>query len=51
MPQMAPMSWLILFFLFIVVFMLFNVLTYFSFIYPVKSFKKKKIDKKIYWKW
>nr|YP_010631650.1 ATP synthase F0 subunit 8 [Propomacrus bimucronatus]AFQ62299.1 ATP synthase F0 subunit 8 [Cheironitis sp. MJTNT-2012]WBP61428.1 ATP synthase F0 subunit 8 [Propomacrus bimucronatus] len=51
MPQMSPLSWLLLFIMFLIAFLIFNVLNYFSFLYPVKSkatFTKKH---KINWKW
>nr|ALO70269.1 ATP synthase F0 subunit 8 [Aleochara sp. 2 EF-2015] len=52
MPQMAPMNWLTLFFLFIVIFMIFNSMNYFSFMYNTKmttNIKKNKILTS--WKW
>nr|AXS66521.1 ATP synthase F0 subunit 8 [Cucujoidea sp. 33 KM-2017] len=51
MPQMAPLNWLILFIYFISIFILFNVMNYFSFLYKIKesSFKKNKIS--FNWKW
>nr|AML26525.1 ATP synthase F0 subunit 8 [Staphylinidae sp. BMNH 1274674] len=50
-PQMAPMNWLCLFMLFIMVFMMFNALNYFCFLYPPKNshISMKKIQKN--WKW
>nr|YP_010448660.1 ATP synthase F0 subunit 8 [Sinelater perroti]UTS56948.1 ATP synthase F0 subunit 8 [Sinelater perroti] len=51
MPQMAPLSWLILFFFFIVIFMILNSLNYFSFSYPPKMKTKKVYSKFINWKW
>nr|QEJ81454.1 ATP synthase F0 subunit 8 [Pygoluciola sp. FM18] len=51
MPQMAPLSWLNLFIFFIMVFMLFNTMNYFSLMYKNMSFNKKKIKKSILWKW
>nr|UTE83806.1 ATP synthase F0 subunit 8 [Tetraserica leishanica] len=51
MPQMAPLNWLSLFFLFIITFLMFNSMIYYSFNYPIKSFKMKKSSKKINWKW
>nr|AML25848.1 ATP synthase F0 subunit 8 [Staphylinidae sp. BMNH 1274171] len=51
MPQMAPMNWLMLFLMFIMVFMMFNSLNYFCFLYPPQNLllKKMKITKN--WKW
>nr|UFR82802.1 ATP synthase F0 subunit 8 [Eudicella quadrimaculata] len=51
MPQMSPLSWLLLFIIFCVTFILFNVLNYFCFIYPVKFTPIKKTTQKINWKW
>nr|QEL51265.1 ATP synthase F0 subunit 8 [Philonthus decorus] len=51
MPQMAPMNWLTLFILFTIIFLMFNVMNYFSFKYPVKKFTTKKKTNKINWKW
>nr|ALO70352.1 ATP synthase F0 subunit 8 [Atheta gagatina] len=51
MPQMAPMNWLTLFFMFIIVFMIFNSLNYFCFLYPPKSSLKNKSSRLINWKW
>nr|AYN50389.1 ATP synthase F0 subunit 8 [Laparocerus freyi] len=51
MPQMAPLSWLSLYFTFILVFIIFIVTNYYSFLY--QPLKKSKISKKtsINWKW
>nr|ALO70326.1 ATP synthase F0 subunit 8 [Atheta sp. 1 EF-2015] len=51
MPQMAPMNWLMLFFMFIMVFMIFNSLNYFCFLYTPKLSKSSKISNSINWKW
>nr|UYO78885.1 ATP synthase F0 subunit 8 [Pygoluciola sp. 1 XHF-2022a] len=51
MPQMAPLSWLNLFIYFIVVFMMFNTMNYFSFMYKNTNYKKKSSKKYILWKW
>nr|UCU57946.1 ATP synthase F0 subunit 8 [Dicronocephalus adamsi] len=51
MPQMAPLSWLILFIMFCLTFILFNILNYYCFIYKVKSTSSKKTINKISWKW
>nr|YP_005351194.1 ATP synthase F0 subunit 8 [Periplaneta americana]ADD71929.1 ATPase subunit 8 [Periplaneta americana] len=52
MPQMMPLSWLMLFSFFSIMFMLFNSMNYFSYI-PIKSLTEKKmINMKIMnWKW
>nr|YP_010411407.1 ATP synthase F0 subunit 8 [Agrilus sichuanus]URN73053.1 ATP synthase F0 subunit 8 [Agrilus sichuanus] len=52
MPQMAPMSWLILFFIFSITFMIFNIINYYSILYyPTFKMKTSKQIKKINWKW
>nr|YP_009500782.1 ATP synthase F0 subunit 8 [Popillia japonica]AXA13794.1 ATP synthase F0 subunit 8 [Popillia japonica] len=51
MPQMAPLNWLSLFFLIIIIFLLFNVLNYFSFLQPLKTQSHNPTIKKINWKW
>nr|AYR05109.1 ATP synthase F0 subunit 8 [Cryptorhynchinae sp. 8 ACP-2013] len=52
MPQMAPMNWLTLYFLFSFLFLLMNILNYYNFLYPTNysnhlSYKKMKFN----WKW
>nr|YP_010049249.1 ATP synthase F0 subunit 8 [Promethis valgipes]QPL15584.1 ATP synthase F0 subunit 8 [Promethis valgipes] len=51
MPQMAPLNWLSLMIMFILVMMLFNIVNYYSFTYQIKqksdSIKKQEIN----WKW
>nr|AXS65613.1 ATP synthase F0 subunit 8 [Cucujoidea sp. 43 KM-2017] len=51
MPQMAPLNWLMLFFYFTMIFIIFNILNYYMFLYQVKkeTFKKSKFQ--INWKW
>nr|YP_006576046.1 ATP synthase F0 subunit 8 [Euspilotus scissus]ACZ58573.1 ATP synthase F0 subunit 8 [Euspilotus scissus] len=51
MPQMAPLNWLGLFFMFFTIFILMNTMNYFSFIYSPSSSTYKKIYTKINWKW
>nr|WRO44900.1 ATP synthase F0 subunit 8 [Themus sp. 'cayipennis'] len=52
MPQMAPLSWLNLFFFFITVFLIFNSMNYFFFNKPSLTSNKKSIKKmKTNWKW
>nr|WKU83789.1 ATP synthase F0 subunit 8 [Asarkina ericetorum] len=53
MPQMAPISWLLLFFFFSLIFIMFNMLNYFIY-YPLinKSKMTKKINlMNLHWKW
>nr|YP_004935221.1 ATP synthase F0 subunit 8 [Protoplasa fitchii]AET13046.1 ATP synthase F0 subunit 8 [Protoplasa fitchii] len=54
MPQMAPISWLSLFLIFSMTFMLFNIMNYFSFLpkSPNQSLSmtKNKINS-LNWKW
>nr|AXS66409.1 ATP synthase F0 subunit 8 [Chrysomeloidea sp. 2 KM-2017] len=51
MPQMAPLNWLILFLFFSLVFIVFNTVNYYSFLYSTKSEKSKKKILKLNWKW
>nr|YP_010538723.1 ATP synthase F0 subunit 8 [Emarginoptyx trilucida]UYE92334.1 ATP synthase F0 subunit 8 [Emarginoptyx trilucida] len=51
MPQMAPLSWLNLFIFFMVIYMLFNIMNYFTLIYNNKNIKKENMNKNILWKW
>nr|YP_009539763.1 ATP synthase F0 subunit 8 [Apostictopterus fuliginosus]AYP72701.1 ATP synthase F0 subunit 8 [Apostictopterus fuliginosus]WGM81120.1 ATP synthase F0 subunit 8 [Pseudocoladenia dea]WGM81133.1 ATP synthase F0 subunit 8 [Pseudocoladenia fabia] len=52
MPQMMPINWIISFIMFIMIFIMFNILNYFIFNKMIFS-KKKKINfkKNILWKW
>nr|AVN67734.1 ATP synthase F0 subunit 8 [Eurycotis opaca] len=52
MPQMMPLSWSLLFMFFSTMFLLFNLINYFSYI-PIKTLTEKKmINIKIMnWKW
>nr|AEP27489.1 ATP synthase F0 subunit 8 [Sitona lineatus] len=50
MPQMAPISWLILYFIFILMFFMFIILNYFSFMYTPKIMMKKN-EITLNWKW
>nr|WKU84031.1 ATP synthase F0 subunit 8 [Ocyptamus dimidiatus] len=52
MPQMAPISWLFLFLLFSIIFILFNMMNYF--IYIPMTFKSKNLKISSFsmnWKW
>nr|YP_010987640.1 ATP synthase F0 subunit 8 [Oxytelus piceus]WON66059.1 ATP synthase F0 subunit 8 [Oxytelus piceus] len=51
MPQMSPMNWLSLFCMFIIVFMIFNTLNYFNFMYVSKKTITKNLKKTFNWKW
>nr|AXA45529.1 ATP synthase F0 subunit 8 [Paederus fuscipes] len=51
MPQMAPLNWTILFIIFNMIFIIINVINYYSFLYPPKSYNIKKKTNKINWKW
>nr|UFR82867.1 ATP synthase F0 subunit 8 [Jumnos ruckeri] len=51
MPQMSPLSWLLLFIIFCITFIMFNILNYYCFLYPVKYSSFKAQPKKINWKW
>nr|AND96383.1 ATP synthase F0 subunit 8 [Onthophagus schwaneri] len=51
MPQMAPINWLLLLFYFSLIFMIFNVLNFYSFNYNIKTFYFKKKKTLLNWKW
>nr|ARH54876.1 ATP synthase F0 subunit 8 [Brachypterolus vestitus] len=51
MPQMAPLNWLILFIYFTIVFLMFNSVNYFSFLYKPKTKTPSKNKIKFNWKW
>nr|ALO76851.1 ATP synthase F0 subunit 8 [Timarcha goettingensis] len=51
MPQMMPLNWLILFIYFIMVFLMFNILNFYSFIYKIKLSDNLKNKIKFNWKW
>nr|ATP75095.1 ATP synthase F0 subunit 8 [Sitona callosus] len=51
MPQMAPLSWLTLYFIFIMMFIMFMILNYFSFMYTPKNIMKTKKNINLNWKW
>uniref|UniRef100_A0AB39A6R5 ATP synthase complex subunit 8 n=1 Tax=Harnischia turgidula TaxID=3231396 RepID=A0AB39A6R5_9DIPT len=55
MPQMSPMSWTILFFMFTFLFLFFNILNYFNFIptFKTSEMKNKTLvnNTTLNWKW
>nr|YP_010536432.1 ATP synthase F0 subunit 8 [Chaetocnema confinis]UYC28910.1 ATP synthase F0 subunit 8 [Chaetocnema confinis] len=51
MPQMMPLNWLSLMFMFLLSFFLFNSLNYFIFLEKSKINKKMKSYIKVNWKW
>nr|YP_010596320.1 ATP synthase F0 subunit 8 [Sthenias yunnanus]WAJ61222.1 ATP synthase subunit 8 [Sthenias yunnanus] len=51
MPQMAPLSWLILFLFFIMIFMIFNIKNFYMFNYLPKSSISNKNIVTYNWKW
>nr|QNV11586.1 ATP synthase F0 subunit 8 [Limnophora tigrina] len=53
MPQMAPISWLNLFIIFTISFMIFNMMNYFIYIpmMPKSSMKKESLINDLKWKW
>nr|AFU50248.1 ATP synthase F0 subunit 8 [Vesperus conicicollis] len=51
MPQMAPMNWLTLFIMFILIFLMFNSLNYFVFKYQIKNTLTKTNNFFLNWKW
>nr|UDF83707.1 ATP synthase F0 subunit 8 [Allognosta vagans] len=54
MPQMAPISWLILFIIFSITFIMFNILNYFCFFNNLPmtpQLTKTSTSKTLNWKW
>nr|YP_009627347.1 ATP synthase F0 subunit 8 [Aristobia reticulator]QCC70797.1 ATP synthase subunit 8 [Aristobia reticulator] len=51
MPQMAPISWLILYLFFFMIFIIFNIINYYSLNYNIKSSKNTKSSLNYNWKW
>nr|YP_010946274.1 ATP synthase F0 subunit 8 [Allacta hainanensis]WGO56992.1 ATP synthase F0 subunit 8 [Allacta hainanensis] len=52
MPQMMPLSWLTLFIFFMMIFMLFNIMNYFTKIMVNNINNKMKLNSKsLMWKW
>nr|YP_009383602.1 ATP synthase F0 subunit 8 [Zelandoperla fenestrata]ARS43774.1 ATP synthase F0 subunit 8 [Zelandoperla fenestrata] len=52
MPQMAPISWLLLFFIFSITLIIFNAMNYFSFLPKTPEISEKKISQTpMAWKW
>nr|SPP23553.1 ATP synthase F0 subunit 8 [Protesilaus protesilaus protesilaus] len=53
MPQMMPINWIMSFFMFIMIFILFNIMNYY--IFPLKNInnllKNKNFKKNFNWKW
>nr|ALO77150.1 ATP synthase F0 subunit 8 [Anaspis sp. ANA02] len=51
MPQMAPLNWLTLMLFFISIFIIFNIMNFYSYNYSNKSSSSKKINLSTNWKW
>nr|SSW94035.1 ATP synthase F0 subunit 8 [Meandrusa sciron aribbas] len=53
MPQMMPINWILSFFMFIMIFILFNMMNYYIFSLKNKyiNISNKNFKKKIHWKW
>nr|ARH54835.1 ATP synthase F0 subunit 8 [Tropiphorus elevatus] len=51
MPQMAPINWLTLYFMFTSILYIFIILNYYSIIYSSKSTKSTKKMSPLFWKW
>nr|YP_010715728.1 ATP synthase F0 subunit 8 [Hermya beelzebul]WDE73955.1 ATP synthase F0 subunit 8 [Hermya beelzebul] len=54
MPQMAPIAWLSLFIMFSIIFMIFNMMNYYSyntFLPKLNSNKKLMMISSLNWKW
>nr|YP_009469773.1 ATP synthase F0 subunit 8 [Eomantis yunnanensis]AVE15777.1 ATP synthase F0 subunit 8 [Eomantis yunnanensis] len=52
MPQMMPMNWVLMFLFFVMIFILFNIMNYFS-VYKLPTTKSsvKTLTKTLSWKW
>nr|WGO57421.1 ATP synthase F0 subunit 8 [Panesthia angustipennis cognata] len=51
MPQMMPLSWVVLYIFFIIILFIFSFINYYSFI-PLPSHEKKMLSSKsMNWKW
>nr|ARH54949.1 ATP synthase F0 subunit 8 [Coleoptera sp. 4 AH-2016] len=48
---MAPMNWMLLYFLFNLLFIIIIIMNYFMFLYTPNMNKMKSNQIKIYWKW
>nr|ARH54109.1 ATP synthase F0 subunit 8 [Bembidion varium] len=52
MPQMAPINWLFLYFLFIMIYFMINFLNYYLFLYKNNNLNQKTFKNlKMNWKW
>nr|ALO77648.1 ATP synthase F0 subunit 8 [Anaspis sp. ANA01] len=51
MPQMAPLNWLTLMLYFILIFLTFNIMNFYSFSYKNNSSSKTKSKTSTNWKW
>nr|YP_009266353.1 ATP synthase F0 subunit 8 [Abax parallelepipedus]ANJ70286.1 ATP synthase F0 subunit 8 [Abax parallelepipedus] len=53
MPQIAPMNWLMLYFLFTIIFLMFNFINYYMFIIKnsMTQNNKHSLSKMMNWKW
>nr|ALO77084.1 ATP synthase F0 subunit 8 [Paramarygmus sp. PAR01] len=51
MPQMAPLNWLTLMMMFSSILILFNIMNFYSFCYPIKQQKTSLKTTKTNWKW
>nr|WMQ52312.1 ATP synthase F0 subunit 8 [Ceutorhynchus cf. asper XHL-2023] len=51
MPQMAPINWVTLYFLFIFLLILLIITNYYMYIYTPKTCKMKINQKSLNWKW
>nr|ALO70957.1 ATP synthase F0 subunit 8 [Pselaphinae sp. 12 EF-2015] len=51
MPQMAPMNWTLIYFMFSMIFIMFNFMNYYNFSYKNNLLKTKSLLNKFFWKW
>nr|AXS64862.1 ATP synthase F0 subunit 8 [Coleoptera sp. 2 KM-2017]AXS66003.1 ATP synthase F0 subunit 8 [Cucujoidea sp. 36 KM-2017] len=51
MPQMAPLNWVSLYLMFTFIFLMFNIMNYYTFNYKIKTMILHKNKKLFNWKW
>nr|ATL23288.1 ATP synthase F0 subunit 8 [Sympiezomias velatus] len=51
MPQMAPLNWMSMYLFFILIFVMFIIVNYYSFLYKPKTMKFSNLKKLLSWKW
>nr|UGY85179.1 ATP synthase F0 subunit 8 [Pseudoglomeris magnifica] len=51
MPQMMPLSWTILYFMFVTIIVIFSIMNYYLHMNKPKNYTKYICTKKLNWKW